>query len=633
MGDEEEARSPVACAFGAPWWYDLPEELVEGRWRRPPGCEGPDGPPGQLWLAHQLWNRLVEYQRDLEAARAAIWVSDPAVAAAQAAFEKAQQAVEDLRAQAREDRARDRTTVPRDDRKAALEEAKAARAGAKAARDDARGAAIRDGALRDAFTAALREHAARVRALYPEFTGAGLGWATYNDVARRRFAGAVGHVEKARERGEPAQLRFRRWDGTGTITVQVMGGAGVPPRTMAALNSGRHPRSGVLRVLPRDHPGDGGSRRGARYATVALVIGRSRQAGPLRLEVPVAAGRPVPPAAEVREVKVTRYREGPAARVRVSLSASVPASVPPRGPQVAVRLSWRAAGGGWVTVAHAGSPSPLPPLPPGLGNVVRLSGDRRSAEVMYRPDWRRLLGRDQAIRGARDQAADAMRGKLATALRADAGLEEALGVTAGDVARWKSPGRLAALARPARDADAAGTVTAQEWAAAEAEWKAARPQPRPAGWRRQMLADVSARLGGAAKPRRPARFPVAHPLAAELDAWLARDVHLRDFEAGESGQVLRARQDAYKKVAAWLCSAAGGIVIDGTSLGREAHQAGAEDPEGARGARRLAHSVAPGELRAAVTGAAGRRGIPVTEVKAPRTGRKGRAGNAEEEAG
>jgi hypothetical protein len=337
------------------------------------------------------------------------------------------------------------------------------------------------------------------------------------------------------------------------------------------------------------------------------VIGRSREHGPLPLEIPVVLDRCLPADADVCEVKVTRYRQGARYRVKVSVVCQQPRRVHAvSGRRVAVRLSWRAAQDGWVSVAHVASSVPLPPLPASLAEVVRVGDDGRSAEIFAHPAWRRLRDRDAAIRSVRDQNTDVLRDKVCAELRGNPALEEEAGVTAAEVARWRAPRRFQKLAatwpgghplagnRPA-------PAPAGE-AAAVAVWKQAHPVPRRKGWRQVMLAELGL--------ERPAP-------AGVLPEWRARDLHLLEYESHESAQVLGARRDAYRCAAKWLCDGAAGIVLDGTDLAAQKRVPAVdrEDPEGARGARRLMHAAAPGELRAAIEAAAARRGVPVTGVK------------------
>jgi hypothetical protein len=534
----------------------------------------------QLWLASRLWNALVEIEHAHEDAKAEIWRSDPACAAAMDALAACDADMQAVAEQARADRSRDRTTVPRQDRSAAHAEAAARRREAKAGLDSARAAAI--GSLRPAFTGAKATRNAAVKAQYRQFAQErGLGWGTHNDVVRRRFPLAVKAVERERKAGHPAALRFARFGGTGTLTVQVMHAAGVPPRTVPALNSGQHPRSGVLRVTPWQDPGAEGRRpKGAeRHGTLRLTAGRSRAAGPLAVEIPVVLDRWIPAGADVLEVKVTRRRTGSHARLSVAVVCQVPEPEPvTSGPAVAVRLSWKSAGDGFVTVAHAGSPVPLPPAPASLAGVVRVAAGGLSAEILHSAGWRRLLGRDDAIRSVRDENLGAIRDAAAGAMKASPDLCAAIAERRARA--WRGQGR---------DGDPPEVT-----AALVSRWRSHR------------------RMGWLARD-----WPQDHPLAGPLEAWRARDRRLQDFEANERAQVLACRKDAWRCAAAWLCQEAGSLVIDAVELPalKEAQDAPGEDPHQARAGRRQMHSAAPGELREAILAAAASRGIPVTEVK------------------
>jgi len=639
---------------------DIPSRTVVYQYGCPHRADLDKDGMTQLWLANRLWNALVEIEHGHEDAKAAIWRRDSACAAAMDLLAACDAEAEAIAGRARGDRQEDRTTVPRDERAAAFAGVKARRRDAKTALGAARAAALPGLAALLAEARQARDDA--VRDTYGPFTaGMGLGWATWNDIAGRRLTAARKKVAADREAGHPARLRFSRFDGTGTLTVQVMrklgvteadrrqveamresgmtaariaeatgrtvqaaarmtlheacrpcegtgfrGGApcpqcegegrrvrrdvtGDPPRTIPALNSGGHPKSGTLRLAPWQDPAGGRRPKGTeRHGTLSLAIGRARGLGPLPLEIPVVLDRWIPADADITEVKVTRGRTGTHARLSVAVVCQAPAPVPvTEGPAIAVRLSWKSAGDGWLTVAHAGSPVPLPPLPASLAGIVRLAGTGLSAEVLYSAEWRTLLDRDDAIRSVRDGNLDAIRDRAVAAMKASPALCEAIAarraeawqavaregdppeITAAGVSRWRSHERMRWLAR---------------------DW------------------------------------PPGDPLAGPLEEWRKRDCHLHDYEAHERAQVLGRRKDAYRCAAAWLCTAAGSLVIDALELPalKEAPDAPGEDPEIARAGRRQMHSAAPGELREAILAAAAARGIPVTSVKRQKTGRKGR---------
>jgi hypothetical protein len=399
----------------------------------------------------------------------------------------------------------------------------------------------------------------------------GLGWGTFNDIAKPasgRFDRAVKRVDEARMQGHAAELRPRPFDGTGTLTVQVMGGTGVSPRTIPALNSGTHRRSGVMRLAPWADPAAGRPKGRARHGTLALTIGRSRDFGPLQVEIPVVVDRYIPADAEVREVKVTRFRQGAHHRIRIAIVCTQPSRPRPGdGGPVTVRLDWGAAVGGWVAVAHVASATPLPPVPQGASSIVRVAEDRMKADVFYHPAWRKLLGRDRDIQSTRDQNLNTLKDRIAAALQSDPSLAATVRADPAAVGRWRSPNRFAQIA---------------------------------------------------------ARWPTDHPLHGDLAGWRARDRHLLEFQSHESAQVLAARKDAYRCVAKWLSEAASAMEIDDTRIAaaRRTPPDDQEDPHAARGTRRLMHDAAPGELRASVLSAAARRGIPVTTMTTTRERRQ-----------
>ena len=62
-----------------------------------------------------------------------------------------------------------------------------------------------------------------------------LYWATYNDVFRNHKT-AVQRIRRQRLEAKPATLRHHRFDGTGTITVQLQRTAAMPPRSPRLLS-------------------------------------------------------------------------------------------------------------------------------------------------------------------------------------------------------------------------------------------------------------------------------------------------------------------------------------------------------------------------------------------------------------
>ena len=80
-----------------------------------------------------------------------------------------------------------------------------------------------------------------------------LYWATYNDVFRNHKT-AVQRIRRQRLQGRPATLRHHRFDGTGTITVQLQRTAAMPPSSPRLLSDPEGRYRNFL-VLPWVDPG------------------------------------------------------------------------------------------------------------------------------------------------------------------------------------------------------------------------------------------------------------------------------------------------------------------------------------------------------------------------------------------
>lgn len=561
---ESEAAAPESpplstrvAAYGTPYWADPGPEVI-----------------AQLRMATQLWNKLVEIERAHEEAKDAIWLSVPAVKDTAAALEDARAALSAAKERMLAARSQDRTTIPRREDASHLAQLRDGAATCAKRLTAARKEA--SAALQPAFAAAKAERATAIKATYPDFVqGRGLGWGTYNDIVRRRFPAAVAKVEERRKAGLPAQLRFRRFDGTGTLTVQIQHQAGAPPRTLRALNSGVHPKSATLSMTPWRDPGEGRPEGAERHGLLRLAAGRGRGHGPLRLELPVVLDRYMDAAADIAEVKLSRRATAGQYRWHVAIAYRLPAPGPRQsGVTLDVDFGWASGGtdvGLRVARVSWGSQPPGPP-PDGIAPLV-VMGD--CIEIWMPAQWRHLAGRPDAIRADRDDLFNMIRDKASGVLSADAGVLAA--VARSNAESWAAAGR-----EGEPPAITAATVS---------RWRAPR--------RLAMLAGV---------------WPQEHPLAADLEAWRRRDRHLHEFEAHERAQILSRRTDAYRKVAAWLAGSAREIVIKDIDVAaiRRVPDVGGEDTFEARGSRRQIHFAAPGELRAAIESAARARGVHLT---------------------
>lgn len=532
--------------YGCPHWAELGEEGMR-----------------QLRLAHDLRNELVAIEKRYEAMVAAIWLSFPEVATAQAAVDRATAELERLSGEMLAARQRNQSTVPAPEAKAALAGVRKARASAKAELKGVKAELKPAMKLRRAEADAAKRWAQGPENLYRDWAQTrGLGWGTYNDVLDKHRV-SVARVIAARKAGEPAEHRFHSWRGEGTLTVQVQRGSDGSRRRQWELADGRLAKEWLGRDR-RVHENLTSRRR-----TLRVQVGRGREFGPLWLELPVVVHRDLPEGADVTYVRVTRRTVAGQPRLSVTLTARLPHPEQVMvGEAVDVDFGWTSGGTDvGVRVARVSTASGnLPPVPADVAELVT-SGDWW--EVWAPASWRDLLGRDDAIRADRSELLDELRPDVVAAL-GDPTLSEMLGVTAADVARWRSPARFVRLMRP---------------------------------------------TGGPRTPddRLARAWPRDHPLWPQLEAWRLRDRHLWQFEAHERQQTIARRRDAYRKVAAWLADAARVIAIKDVAVADLRRRPGVdtEDTYEARGSRRQVQFAAPAELRTAIENAAQRRGVRV----------------------
>lgn len=524
--------------YGCPSWVDLDAVALD-----------------QIHLAHTLRNELVAMEHRYAQAVEATWALHPEIAAADDAVTAAQTALDTVRETAKAERAKDRTTVPRAATRATLAAARSALRDAKALRREAKDRWYP--VVKSELIGVRRARDAARKALYADWVQTrGLYWATYNDVVARHET-AVKQVNDQRKQGRPAELRFHRWDGTGTLTVQLQRQLGDPPRTPELLASGDGKWRNVCQLAPWAPPEEWNPRRGPHRHGICMITTGNKD----RIRIPIIVHRTLPAEADITLVRITRRRIAGRYRLSVTVTARIPAPDPAVGALVAVHLGWRSLGDDGIRVAVvtadrplAGPPLTLPVHRVGHGWEIRLPARMRDAHQTV-----------DDVRSTRDKALDIVRGDVAEWLDRYQPDDEPSGV---EVRRWRSPARFAALA--------------QRW----------RQEPPPEG------ADMACRL----------------------EAWRRQDRHLWEWEANARDQHAARVRDLWANLAAWLCGQAGMVVVDDTPIRDlvRVPDVGTEDSAQARAARRQQHTAAPGELRAAISRAAVARGV--TFAKAPAKG-------------
>jgi hypothetical protein len=519
----------------------------------------PEAAIAELSHAHQLQTRLVEIERAYAEQVAAVWATQPQVTAADQRIQECSARVEELTRAAVAERERTGRRRVADATAQALQEARAVRREARTARRELQQRLYP--VVKPQMAEAEAARVAAIKATYRPAIDDGLYWATYNEVVGQHRA-AVARVKARRKQGFPAEVRVRRVADTGTIVVQLPRGRDDPPRTPGLLvtRAGRWRNIAQLRPWYPPEAWQRFSRGEQRRLARGSFRFRVGSGGAAQLvEVPVIVHRPLPPEADVAMVRITREQVAGHFRAWISVVARVPA--PPvrvAGPTVAVHLGWRSLSDGALRVAVAAGVSAPPE---DLADVARHHGSWY--EIVLPASWRAVAGQLDAIRSRRGVELDKLR----------------------------------------------------DWLVA---WTSAHPAPTPhpvlplpdelRGWRSPRdFAELALRLR-----RRYVRGQVAEA-AQRLEAWRRKDRHLWEWEANERRQLLDRRNDAWRRVAAWLTDQAGQVLVDSwtlTSLGAVPDVA-APDEQQARAARANLRLGAPGTLRSAIENAAQARGVPV----------------------
>ena len=532
---------------------------VRYKWAVPePLCE-------QLFLAHGLREDLVSLQHGHEHAARDIWSSYTAVAATEqqvAVSEAAAVAVgEQVAKQRGSGQHMTRTAGPAAD---ALKTARAAARTARQARRDAIVAVREDASER---TADLQQRLrAAEKAFYADYCQTrGLYWATFNDILDHHKT-TVKRIQKDRAAGRPAALQHHNFDGSGTVTVQLQREAGQPQRTPAIIADAEQGKWRNVFHLPWTDPAEWKSMTRAEQRNAGRLTARMR-CGQGCIEVPVQAHRMLPAVTDITGARLTVRRVAGGTRCHLTITAKHPD--PPQvtdGPAVALHLGWRNSDHATIVATWRAS------LP--LNIPVE-------ARHLLRPNFGHLTGKVQVphqvaerhaainqIRAGRDNALKEAKSVLMKWL-SDHGPtpdpdRDGETITAGDVARWRSPSRFARLARQWRD------------------------NPPPYG----------------------------ENIAATLENWRRHD--RAQWERQEHGRrkVLSHRDDLYRKVAAIIADQVSVLVVDDMNMLRIAREETDLPGEMRRRVAHRRHVAAPGRLRETVAAACIRDGIPVRTVTA-----------------
>lgn len=293
---------------------------------------------------------------------------------------------------------------------------KETRAQAKARKTEARAAA------KPRLDELEEERKAAVKAARQAAAEDGLYWGNYNEVGDK-FQTARKAMLSKRSKGQPCDLRFHRWDGSGAWTVQIQGGASWEDVTTGRCN-----------LLQIDHVQDAawvaasrGERRRLARTTGRIRIGSNDDRTPIWLEFPVTIHRPVPATARIKMAHVVRKKDGLRWEWRLNLVVTdADGAAPATGDTLAVHFGFRREGAVIrVATIHDGKTYETVTIP---------SSIMEAAE------------RAEGLRATLDKAMDAMKARLAAWVKENAGwCPEWLREQASSLHAWKAPLRIVRL--------------------------------------------------------------------------------------------------------------------------------------------------------------------------------------------
>lgn len=334
---------------------------------------------------------------------------------------------------------------------------------------------------------------------------------------------------------EPSNPRFRRYDETGTVGVQIQGGTTVPElATHGQIQI--VPMARVQSQSPKRNPANIGrarddSRR-ARLeprATLRMRIGSTDSSGRdgIWAEWPMVLGRPLPADALVMAAAVRVRRVGTREEWYLTVSVRVPMERPrcERAGAVAINIGWRR-------------------VPTGIRVATWVGEDGGSGEIVVGSSVLERLRHADTIRSLRDELFDIAR-PWAAAIIAGADAPEWLRHATTTLMSWKSQQRLAQLVH---------------------RWKTN-------------------------------RFPGDGAAYEALRAWARRDRHLWQYEAGERANALAHRKNEFRVAAKRLAARYTTLVHDGVDLSRMKRCPMLDADKDNPNARSNMQAAAPGELR------------------------------------
>jgi len=376
----------------------------------------------QLRVAHEVYNTLVQYERERRKAVAdATRETDAEVARLEAEVEGLLSRLADLRAAIQAARAGGGDNARLAEAQAEARECRRLLGEAKGALRETKRVARQNPALRERLEAIKAEHHRRQLALYHEVVEVGkrLYWPSWNDTKAA--------VEQAAKKTKNGDLRFRRWTGEGSLYTQVQG-----KQPVCETATSRWVRIDPVPPEAHDPATPRGERRRLCRTRFYLRIGSTGpREDPVFAVFPMVYHRPLPEGAVICGARIVRRKNADREYWQAVVTVDLPDEAAQKsGPRVcALDIGWRDRRPG-------GSDEPPP-----LRVAAWYDGDR-TGEVLVDPSVFERCAKADAIRSTRDRMLDDLRAWLCEA-RKD--LPEHLAEALAGCGLWRAAGKFARL--------------------------------------------------------------------------------------------------------------------------------------------------------------------------------------------
>ncbi len=303
----------------------------------------------EMRAGHDYYNALIALERERRDAYRALMNRHPDI---QRINDEIAPLVEDLdrlyEALAQQSAAARRKVPPSDEQKTRVAELKATLKTLRAQLKNAKAALKADTDIALALAEQNAAHAAKSKAAYNAAT---CYWGS-------RLA--VGNAVEAAVENSRLDPRFKRYDGTGRVSVQCQGGLDTSKihdvaNTLVRIGSVDHDRAFSKRGAPTA-PGEG--RRAAQRTILYLRVASTEKGRPVWAEFPMVLHRPLPPG-RIKWVHVHRDRVADRATwtvtITIDIAPAAPSSTrptPPLDSTIALDIGWRLMPSGDLRVAY-----------------------------------------------------------------------------------------------------------------------------------------------------------------------------------------------------------------------------------------------------------------------------------------